>query len=109
MTVFGGDETMANDVNSPKVRLVQQAAGVQTIATSDTTLTFGSGSEDYDTNGWHDETTNPSRITVDRDGNAVGGAAATGPRDAANVGQGGAGQGAFGARWTVRYEEVLIL
>lgn len=68
MTVFGGDETLVNDVNSPKVRLVQQAAGVQTINTTDTTLTFGSGSEDYDTNGWHDESTNPSRITVDRDG-----------------------------------------
>jgi hypothetical protein len=68
MTVFGGDETMANDVNSPKVRLVQQAAGVQTINTTDTTLTFGSGSEDFDTNGWHDESTNNSRITVDRDG-----------------------------------------
>ncbi len=68
MTVFGGDETMANDVNSPKVRLVQQAAGVQTSNTTDTTITFGSGSEDYDTNGWHDESTNNSRITADRDG-----------------------------------------
>ena len=68
MTVFGGDETLVNDVNRPKVRLVQQAAGVQTINTTDTTITFGSGSEDYDTNGWHDETTNNSRITVDRDG-----------------------------------------
>jgi hypothetical protein len=59
---------MVNDVNRPKVRLVQQAAGVQTINTTDTTLTFGAGSEDFDTNAWHDETTNPSRITVDREG-----------------------------------------
>jgi TPP-dependent 2-oxoacid decarboxylase len=57
---------MANDVNRPMVRLVQQSA--QAIATTDTALTFGAGSEDYDTNGWHDETTNNTRITVDRDG-----------------------------------------
>lgn len=63
-----GDIIYAEDFDRPKVRLIQQSAGTQTIATTDTTLTFGSGSEDYDTHSWHDESTNNSRVTVDRDG-----------------------------------------
>lgn len=45
----------------PIVRLIQQVA--QSIATTNTALTFTSGSEDIDTHGFHDVTTNPSRIT----------------------------------------------
>lgn len=63
-----GDVIYASDFDRPKVRLVQQSGGTQTINTTDTTVTFGTGSEDYDTHGWHDETVNNSRITVDRDG-----------------------------------------
>jgi hypothetical protein len=63
-----GDIIYAEDFDRPKVRLIQQSAGTQTIATTDTTLTFGSGSEDFDTHSWHDESTNNSRVTVDRDG-----------------------------------------
>ncbi len=46
----------------PLVRLVQQAA--QSIASaSDVAITFGAGSEEIDTHGFHDTSTNPSRIT----------------------------------------------
>lgn len=44
------------------VRLVQQTA--QTISSdTDTAITFGAGSEEMDTAGWHDVSTNTSRIT----------------------------------------------
>ncbi len=47
---------------SPLVRLVQPAA--QSIPSStDTAITFGAGSEDIDTHGFHDTSTNTSRIT----------------------------------------------
>lgn len=48
-------------LNPPVCRLVQQAA--QSIATANTALTFGAGSEDIDTHGFHDTTTNNTRIT----------------------------------------------
>lgn len=63
-----GDIIAASDFDRPKVRLVQQSGGTQTINTTDTTLTFGTGSEVYDTHSWHDESTNNSRVTVDRAG-----------------------------------------
>lgn len=67
--VAAGDPVKAVDITAlaiastltPMVRLIQQTA--QSIAASNTALTFGAGSEDIDTNGWHDVTTNPSRIT----------------------------------------------
>ncbi len=62
MTAYGGDIIYARDVNRPVTRLVQQAA--QSLANStDTALTFGAGSEDFDLGGWHSETTNNTRIT----------------------------------------------
>jgi hypothetical protein len=46
----------------PQVRLVQQAA--QSLANStDTALTFGTASEEWDTHGFHSESVNTSRIT----------------------------------------------
>jgi hypothetical protein len=46
----------------PLVRVVQQT--VQSIANSTTVaLTFGAGSEEIDTDGWHDTSVNTSRIT----------------------------------------------
>lgn len=64
-----GDPVKATDLSSlavssstrPLVRLLQQVA--QSIATTNTALTFSSGSEDIDTHGFHDVTTNNSRIT----------------------------------------------
>jgi hypothetical protein len=44
------------------VRLVQQSS--QSLANdTDVAITFGAGSEDIDTAGWHDVATNTSRIT----------------------------------------------
>lgn len=46
----------------PLVRLVQQAA--QSIASAtDVAITFGAGSEDVDTHGFHDTSTNTTRVT----------------------------------------------
>lgn len=68
--VATGGKWLANDINTlitltlnrPLVRLIQQAA--QSIATTtDTALTFGAGSEDIDTHGFHDTSTNNTRIT----------------------------------------------
>lgn len=61
-----GDIIYASDFDRPFCKLVQQV--LQSIGTSDTALTFGAGSEDSDVYGLHDETTNTSRITVDRAG-----------------------------------------
>lgn len=68
--VAAGDEINAADLTSledytirkPLVRLVQQAAQSMTSSTA-AAITFGSGSEEVDTHGFHDTTTNPSRIT----------------------------------------------
>ncbi len=65
-----GDPVRALDITQfeqqttdrPIVRLLQGAA--QSVATAtNTALTFGSGSEDIDTHGFHDTTTNNSRVT----------------------------------------------
>lgn len=61
-----GDIIYASDFDRPFCRLVQQVA--QSIGTTDTALTFGASSENYDPFGLHDETTNNTRITVDRAG-----------------------------------------
>lgn len=53
---------IANLVNRPFVRLVQQAA--QSIpSNASTALTFGAGSEIYDSHNMHDTVTNNTRIT----------------------------------------------
>lgn len=61
-----GDIIAASDFDRPFCRLVQQSA--HSIGTSDTVLTFGASSENSDPYGLHDESTNNSRITVDRAG-----------------------------------------
>jgi hypothetical protein len=53
---------VANAINPPLVRLVQQAGQSIPDATQ-TALTFGAGSEDIDTHGFHDTVTNNTRIT----------------------------------------------
>lgn len=63
-------ETLADDIdgdvdviaNPPLVRLVQQSAQSLGSATN-TALTFGSGSEEIDTHGFHDTSSNTSRVT----------------------------------------------
>jgi hypothetical protein len=53
---------VANAINPPKVRLVQQAA--QTLAhATNADITFGAGSEELDTHGFHDTASNPARVT----------------------------------------------
>lgn len=64
--VAAGDPTYASDINQilnkPICRLIQAAA--QSIAhASDVPVQFGVGSEDIDTHGFHDESTNNTRIT----------------------------------------------
>ncbi len=55
---------IANLVNRPTVKLTQQAAGVQTLASNtQTTITYGAGSEDIDSHTFHDTVTNNSRVT----------------------------------------------
>jgi hypothetical protein len=70
MTVFAGNRIFASDINAiinattakPMVRLVQQSA--QSLSSdTDTAITFGASSEDWDTHGFHDTSTNTSRIT----------------------------------------------
>src|ERR1700755_1721095 len=48
---------------APIVRLIQQVVQAVAASSVDTAITFGSGSEDIDTDGFHDTTTNTSRIT----------------------------------------------
>lgn len=56
-------QTLADyTVNKGITRLIQQSAQSLTDNT-DTALTFGAGSDDVDTSGWHDEVTNNTRIT----------------------------------------------
>lgn len=52
---------IANAVNPPICKLVQQSAQSITAAVA---LTFGSGSEEIDTHNMHDPATNNSRVTV---------------------------------------------
>lgn len=54
----------------PTVRACKlaQQSGQNIPDGSDTVLTFGSGSEEIDTHGWHSTSSNTSRITVDRTG-----------------------------------------
>jgi hypothetical protein len=70
MTVAAGATIDATDITNlqayttgkPLVRLVAQSA--QSLADNvATAITFGASSEDIDTHGFHDTTTNPSRIT----------------------------------------------
>lgn len=67
---FAGDTVSAADINAiiaattgkPLVILTQQSA--QSLASdTDTAITFGASSEDLDTHGYHDTSTNTSRIT----------------------------------------------
>lgn len=53
---------VADTIAPPYVRLVQQAAQSLANATL-VAITFGAGSEEYDTHNFHDMVTNPSRIT----------------------------------------------
>jgi hypothetical protein len=53
---------VANTVYRPMVRLVQNAAQPLGHAVN-AVLTFGAGSEELDTHGFHDTATNPSRVT----------------------------------------------
>jgi hypothetical protein len=64
--VATGDPVYAADINQilgkPMVKLIAQAS--QNLADNTAVaLTFGAGSEEFDTHGFHDETTNPTRIT----------------------------------------------
>jgi hypothetical protein len=70
MTVAAGATIDATDITSlqayttgkPLVRLVAQTS--QSLADNvATAITFGASSEDIDTHGFHDTTTNPSRVT----------------------------------------------
>lgn len=56
---------IAGSTQKAMVRLVQQTTGNQTalVSGADTVLLFGAGSEDIDTNNYHDVTTNTSRVT----------------------------------------------
>jgi hypothetical protein len=60
------DPTLADDINDlaykPVCKLIQGSA--QSIPNSTATaVTFGVGSEDIDTHGFHDTSVNPSRVT----------------------------------------------
>jgi len=56
---------IANAINPPLCKLVQQIAGQQTalVTVTDVVLTFGAGSEEIDTHNIHDTVTNNSRVT----------------------------------------------
>jgi|ERR1700754_10862 len=63
--IFWSD--VADAIRPPVVRLTQQAA--QSLANAaNGAITFGAGSEDIDTHGFHDTTTNTSRITPTKAG-----------------------------------------
>ena len=76
MTVSGGAVVYASDINTiegktsdkPICRLSQQAAQTGNASGATLTLSFGSGSEVVDTDGFHDETTNNTRITPNKPG-----------------------------------------
>lgn len=53
---------VANAIRPPTVQLIQQAAQL-IVSNLFTALTFGAGSEDIDTDNFHDTAVNPSRIT----------------------------------------------
>lgn len=68
--VAAGDPVSSSDVTGtedytirkPIVRLIAQATQSLTNNTT-TALTYGAGSEDIDTHGYHDTSTNPTRVT----------------------------------------------
>lgn len=67
MTFFAGDIIYAQDINRPITWITQQVA--QSLANStDTAITFGTGATVIDTDNFHDETTNNTRITPNRPG-----------------------------------------
>jgi hypothetical protein len=53
---------ISNAISPPIVRLVAQAAQTLSTATQ-AAITFGAGSEDIDTHGYHDTASNTSRVT----------------------------------------------
>lgn len=59
---------LATDVETAmlggEVQLVQQVAQTGWTSSTPTAITFGAGSEVVDTGGFHDTSTNPSRITI---------------------------------------------
>lgn len=70
MAAAAGDPVRATDDDTitqsssakPLVRLIQQVAQ-SLVSGANTALTFSAGSEDIDTDGWHDTVTNNSRVT----------------------------------------------
>jgi len=64
--VASGDTVFSSDFGKPIVRLLQQA--VQSIGSTNTALTFGTGSTDIDTDSMHSETVNTTRITPTKAG-----------------------------------------
>lgn len=75
MPVFAGQPATAAQISAimeatvekPLCRLIQQSAQSFSDAT-DTAITFGASSEDIDTHGFHDTSTNTSRITPTKAG-----------------------------------------
>lgn len=75
MTVFAGDVITSADFNGLAdntegagiCRLIQQTAQALADNTA-VAITFGSGSEDIDTDNWHSTTVNNTRITPDVEG-----------------------------------------
>jgi hypothetical protein len=69
--VAAGDIVYASDVQTvkdyttgrPLVRLIQQTSQTGNASGGNLVLTFGAGSEDIDTHGYHDEVTNNTRVT----------------------------------------------
>ena len=62
-----GDVLTAADLNAfSQVTLLEESFTIP--SNTNYTLDFGAGTETIDVGGWHDTTTNPSRITVDLDG-----------------------------------------
>lgn len=62
--VYNGSAWVAPDqVSLNPVCLLRKNAAQSIPNTTWTSLTFGAGEELYDTNGWHDTTTNTARIT----------------------------------------------
>ncbi len=59
--IFWSDVDYA--INKPMVRLLQQAAQTGIASGSNTAMTFGTGSEEIDTHGFHNTSSNTSRIT----------------------------------------------
>lgn len=62
-------QVLADDSpNAPICKLIQQTSQTGLTSASDTVLTFGASSEEIDTAGFHDETTNNSRVTPNKAG-----------------------------------------